>query len=140
MDDVDLNTLAPPASTGIHFVTFGDTLWSIAADYLGDPNLWPEIHKLNPWIENPDRIFPGQEIQLPDAANDAELEAVADEVVLDDNALFDGGGAAAVALAGLTRFGAKDHMKTAGMFSFDSRSGKMKPSYGNRSERKIKWN
>lgn len=43
----------------------GDTLSKIARDVLGDIRLWPAIAELNN-LSNPDLIFPGQVLLLPD--------------------------------------------------------------------------
>ena len=44
----------------------GDTLWSIAADELGDPERWPEIHRLNQErIADPDQIDTGWVLSVP---------------------------------------------------------------------------
>lgn len=53
---------SPPAW---HIVRPGDTLRGIAERFLGSQELWPEIHRLNPGIADPDRIEPGQRIRMP---------------------------------------------------------------------------
>lgn len=43
----------------------GDTLWDISGIELTDNFQWPMVWKVNPHIDNPDRIYPGQVINIP---------------------------------------------------------------------------
>ncbi len=42
----------------------GDTLWDISSDKLKNPFQWKRIWKLNPYIKNPDLIYPGQKLTI----------------------------------------------------------------------------
>lgn len=55
-------------STGGIRVRRGDSLWKIAAEYLGDGTEWRKIHAVNPKLTDPNRILAGQWIRLPQQA------------------------------------------------------------------------
>ena len=48
----------------VYVVKKGDTLWGISGMYLTEPWLWPELWDVNPQIDNPHLIFPGDELYL----------------------------------------------------------------------------
>jgi len=50
---------------GSYVIRKGDTLWGIARERLQDPFRWPSIWEQNPYIADPDLIFPGDTLILP---------------------------------------------------------------------------
>jgi hypothetical protein len=56
----DLRADAPQVYT----VKKGDTLWDIAATFLDNPWRWPDLWDKNPYISNPDLIYPGDRLRL----------------------------------------------------------------------------
>jgi hypothetical protein len=53
-----------PRHPETYVVQRGDTLWDIASMFLRDPWVWPEIWQINPQVENPHLIFPGDTLSL----------------------------------------------------------------------------
>lgn len=57
---VELNEDVPET----YIVKDGDTLWGISGMYLREPWRWPELWDVNPQIDNPHLIFPGDRLYL----------------------------------------------------------------------------
>jgi LysM repeat protein len=59
---------AVAAMPATHTVVVGETLWSLAQQYLSDPYRWREIYDLNKAnIADPHWIYPGQVLKMPGA-------------------------------------------------------------------------
>ncbi len=58
----------PPEVTESYTIKRGDTLWDISNTFYKDPFLWPFIWKANPYITNPDLIYPGNKLAIPSLA------------------------------------------------------------------------
>ena len=59
--------LAAPADDGdteTYTVQKGDTLWDLSNKFLKNPWYWPKIWSLNPGIENPHWIYPGNALKV----------------------------------------------------------------------------
>lgn len=75
---------AKPGDTlGWHVVKPGETLKKITEHYLGDGNLWPENHRLNPTLRDPDLLRIGQRLRVITARERAIAQAELVKVVRD---------------------------------------------------------
>lgn len=72
---IGVNPISVEASTQSHTVVSGDTLWKIAVKYQVGVT---EIIKINTQLQNPNLIYPGMKISIPDQAPNRafELEVV----------------------------------------------------------------
>ncbi len=69
---------------GWHVVRPGDTLEGLAERFLGSNEHWRELHLLNPTVQDPNLLFPGQRLRIflerPTAKLSAQVMAVARDV------------------------------------------------------------
>jgi LysM repeat protein len=65
----------PPTYT----VKKGDTLWSICEKYYGDPNLWPKLWEMNPFVTNPHLLKPGDVLTLMEKEDIYKKKAIAEK-------------------------------------------------------------
>jgi nucleoid-associated protein YgaU len=74
-DDPDFSDVSGGSSSAAdakggrtYTIAKGDSLSKIAKHFYGDARQWKKIHEANKdLIKNPDLIFPGQVIKIPDA-------------------------------------------------------------------------
>jgi len=52
------------AQSMTHVVQKGDTLWDVCELYYGNPDLWPKLWQMNPFVTNPHLLEPGDVLTL----------------------------------------------------------------------------
>jgi hypothetical protein len=67
------------AQAQTHVVQKGDTLWDLCEAYYGDPNLWPKLWQMNPFITNPHLLKPGDVVTLLEGVPVKKREAEEEE-------------------------------------------------------------
>jgi LysM repeat protein len=70
VQQADLDSSVTPASPArTYVVQAGDTLWSLAQRFYGNPWMWPHIYHANqPQIHDPNDIYVGERLTIPGAA------------------------------------------------------------------------
>ncbi|MFA6004114.1 MAG: LysM peptidoglycan-binding domain-containing protein, partial [Elusimicrobiota bacterium] len=65
-----------------HKVADTDHMWGLAKRYYGDPYRWRAIAEANPDIKDPNLIYPGQVLNIPDIQPEEKPAAAAAPVVI----------------------------------------------------------
>jgi LysM domain len=60
----DDNIKPVPGTPEEYTIQKGDTLWDLSQKFLSNPWYWPKIWSLNPSIENPHWIYPGNKLRI----------------------------------------------------------------------------
>jgi hypothetical protein len=56
--------LEPKGGVTIYVIRPGDSLWKISNKFFDNPLFWPRLWELNPFIDNPNLIYPGEVLSL----------------------------------------------------------------------------
>ena len=70
----------PGDTVSWHVVKQGETLSSITQHYLGNSTFWPENHRLNPGVKDPNKLTPGQRVLVITAREIAARRAKVDQL------------------------------------------------------------
>ncbi len=64
-----------PGAPEEYTIQKGDTLWDLSQKFLANPWYWPKIWSLNPSIENPHWIYPGNKLRIVPGEGGAQAPA-----------------------------------------------------------------
>jgi hypothetical protein len=64
-----------PGTPEEYTIQKGDTLWDLSQKFLNNPWYWPKIWSLNPAIENPHWIYPGNKLRIVPGEGGAQAPA-----------------------------------------------------------------
>jgi len=67
-----------PEGTAVHTIVPGDTFWSLAERFYGDPYLWPQIWEENRYVLDAHWIYPGDPLVIPNATTETGETIAAD--------------------------------------------------------------
>lgn len=85
-----------PEGADVHIIERGDTLWDLAAQFLGDPYLWPQLWERNQYIRDAHWIYPGDGLVISVEVVPVETLAQATEMeALPSSSSDDGAGTGA---------------------------------------------
>jgi LysM domain-containing protein len=71
----DGNIKPVPGAPDEYIIQKGDTLWDLSQKFLDNPWYWPKIWSLNPSIENPHWIYPGNKLRIVPGEGGAQAPA-----------------------------------------------------------------
>jgi hypothetical protein len=71
----DANIKPVPGAPDEYTIQKGDTLWDLSQKFLNNPWYWPKIWSLNPAIENPHWIYPGNKLRIVPGEGGAQAPA-----------------------------------------------------------------
>jgi hypothetical protein len=75
----DLNIKPVPGTPEEYVIVKGDTLWDLSQKFLNNPWYWPKIWSLNPSIENPHWIYPGNKLRIVPGEGGVQAPAQVEE-------------------------------------------------------------